>query len=422
MKQLLSGMLLVSLLSASQAKDWTHFRGPNVDGISPETGLLKSWPEGGPKLLWKSNGVGKGYASLSMADGKIYTTGNTGSGQAVIASSLENGKQIWSTALTEADPKHGYDGSRCTPTIDGDRLYVVPSDGQIVCLKAADGSIVWRHAFKEWGGKMMSGWGYSESPLIDGDHVIFNPGGEKAMLVALDKKTGEVIWKSSGAAEGDQGKDGAGYGCIVISHAAGVKQYVAMTGKGVIGVRASNGEHLWGYNRVANKTACIPTPIVVDDYIIASSGYNDGGAACLKLSAAGKGIQADEVWWKSNSELQNHHGGMVLLGEYVYLGHKHNSGFPTCVEWKTGELKWGGKDNRGPGKGSAAVLLVDGHLLFRYEDGLIALIEATPEAYNLKSTFTPVFQKGKSWSHPVVLDGKLYLREQDFLMCYDIKG
>ncbi len=422
MKQILAGMLALSLGSLSEGSEWTHFRGPNNDGISPEKGLLKSWPEAGPRLVWKSSGLGKGYASLSIADGKIYTTGNTGSGQAVIAASLTDGKIRWTRKLTDTDPKHGYSGSRCTPTIDGDFLYVVPSDGQIVCLKASDGAIVWRHAFKEWGGKMMSGWGYAESPLVDGERVVCNPGGKEAMLVALDKKSGKVIWKSNGSAEGDQGKDGAGYGCIAISQACGIKQYVAMTGKGLVGVRASDGEHLWGYNRVANKTACIPTPIVVDDFVITSSGYGDGGTACLELVKSGKGVEAKERWWKSNIELQNHHGGMIQLGDYVYLGHKHNNGFPTCIEWKSGAIKWGGKDNRGAGKGSAAILYADGNIIFRYQDGLVALVGANPNAYELKATFKPVFQEGKTWAHPVILDGKLYLREQDVLMCYDLRG
>jgi outer membrane protein assembly factor BamB len=425
MKPILSTMAIFTIVhavSAAQAADWTHFRGPDSNGISPETGLLESWEETKPRLLWKSQGFGSGYASVSIANDRVYTTGNTGAGQAVIAASLKDGKTLWSTPLTDADPKHGYDGARCTPTIDGDRLYVVTSDGQIVCLDAADGGVKWRHAFSKWDGKMMSGWGYSESPLVDGEWVLCTPGGPKAMIVALDKMTGKEVWSSAAPALGEQGKDGAGYSCIVVSHAAGVKQYVTLTGRGVIGVRASDGKFLWGYNRVTNPTAAIPTPIVDGDYVFASSGYNDGGTCLLKIVKDGAGLKAEEIWWKDNAELQNHHGGMVKVGDYVYLGHKHNNGFPTCVEMMSGKIVWGGKENRGPASGSAAVLYADGNLVFRYQDGTMALIEATPKAYNLKGTFTPVFQEGKTWAHPVIIDGRMYLREQDVLMCYDVRG
>ena len=409
------------LPSAAFAQDWTHFRGPNGDGISPEKGLLPDWESQSPKLLWQSEGFGAGYASVSISDGKIFTTGNTGEGQAVIAASLANGKVLWKTPLTSKDPKHGYDGARCTPTIDGDRLYVVTSDGRIACLSAESGKAKWVYHFGKWKGKMMSGWGYSESPLIDGDMVICTPGGPDAMLIALNKMTGKEVWKSKIPALGEQGKDGAGYSSMVISNAGGVKQYVTLVGRGVIGVRASDGEFLWGYNRVTNPTAAIPTPIVNGNYVFASSGYNDGGTCLLEIQEKDGVFNAKEIWWKKNSELQNHHGGMVKLGDYVYLGHKHNSGFPTCVEMKTGNIVWGGKENRGPGKGSAAVLYADGNLIFRYQDGTVALIEATPKKYNLKGTFKPAYQEGKTWAHPVVVDGKLYLREQDKMMCYSLK-
>lgn len=420
-KSILTTLLFTLLTTSLLAGEWTHFRGPNNDGISPEKGLLKDWNSRKPKLLWQAEGFGNGYASVSIANGRIYTTGNTGDGQAVIAASLTDGKPLWKTPLTDKNPKHGYEGSRCTPTVDGDRLYVLTSDGRIACLNASSGKVKWSQHVKKWNGKMMSGWGYSESPLVDGDHVVFTPGGSKAMIVALDKMTGKEIWASKMAHIGDEGKDGAGYSCIAISHAAGVKQYVTLVGRGVIGVRASDGKYLWGYNQVANETACIPTPIVSGDYVLASSGYNGGGTCLLKISKSGTAFKAKEVWWKGNTELQNHHGGMVQLGDYVYLGHKHNSGFPTCVDMEKGEITWGGKDNRGPGKGSAAILAADGNLIFRYQDGTMALIEANPSRYHLKGTFKPAYQEGKTWAHPVIVDGRMYLREQDQLMCYDLR-
>jgi outer membrane protein assembly factor BamB len=403
------------------AASWPHFRGAQGDGVSADRGLVQRFDGDGPPLLWMSEGFGRGYASVSIANDVIYTTGNTGGGQAVIAANASDGKIIWSQKLTDRDPEHGSDGSRCTPTIDGDRLYVITSDGQIAAVSRADGSVVWQHNFKDWGGRMMSSWGFSESPLVDGDLVICNPGGADAVLVALDKNTGRVRWKCDEDAEGGKGNSGAGYSCAVISNAGGVKQYVTLTGKGVIGVRASDGRFLWGYNRVANGTANIPMPIVIGDHIFCSSGYGDGGSALLKLSRRGSGIQAEELWWKDANELQNHHGGMVRLGDHVYMGHKHNSGYPTCIKWASGNIVWGGKDNRGPGKGSAAIVAADGHLIFRYEDGLVALIEAKPDGYNLKGSFTPAFQRDRSWAAPVVVGGRLYLREQDRIMCYNMR-
>jgi outer membrane protein assembly factor BamB len=397
---------------------WTRFRGPNSDGIATDRGLIQSYASA-PDLLWQADGFGRSYASISIAGDRMYTTGNTGSGQAVYAAKLSGGEIIWETKLTRKDPEHGSGGSRCTPTIDGDNLYVVTSDGGIASLDTSNGKINWQHDYAEWDGRMMSGWGFSESPLVDGNLVICQPGGGDAVIVALEKSTGRVKWKSRGDAEGDRGKDGAGYGCLVVSNAGGIRQYVCFTGRGVIGVRASDGRFLWGYNRIANRTANIPTPIIIDDYVFCSSGYGTG-SALLKLNKRGSGIAVEEIWWADGNTLQNHHGGMVHVGDYIYMGHKHNSGYPTCIEWRTGEIVWGGKDNRGPGGGSAAVLFADGHLIFRYEDGRVALIEATPERYNLKGSFMPTYQKNKSWAHPVVCDGKLYLREQGEIMCYDI--
>jgi outer membrane protein assembly factor BamB len=300
-------------------------------------------------------------------------------------------------------------------------LYVVTSDGSIACLACNDGEVHWQKNFaRQWGGKLMSGWGFSESPLLDEDAVICTPGGNGAVLVKLDKRTGQELWR---AAVPKSTLDGpttaAGYSSAVISHAAGVKQYVQMTGSGLLGVNAGNGKVLWTYSRLANGTANIPTPIPVSDFVFASTGYRTG-AALLHLTPDGRGgVRANEVYFLDGSEFQNHHGGMVRYGEYIFGGNGHRNGFPTCLKWKTGDIVWGGK-LRGAGEGSAAVTGLAGHLLFRYEDGTLALIEATPEKYVLAGTFRPEFQEGNSWSHPVVVDGRLFLREQDKLMCYDV--
>ncbi|MFT7640501.1 MAG: outer membrane protein assembly factor BamB [Pirellulaceae bacterium] len=416
-------------LSSSALADttWPQWRGPQRNGHSEETGISTDWTAKTPKLQWMSEGMGRGYASVSVADRVIYTTGNKSDGQNVIAVSAKDGSVIWSVAVTSESPQHGHSGSRCTPSIDGDYLYVVTSAGSIACLKRKDGEQVWQRKFSEWGGKMMSGWGFSESPLVDGDTVLCTPGGKDAMMVALDKKSGKEIWASAAPADfgrtvgvnGKRLKPGAGYSSIVVSNAAGVKQYVQLTGQGVIGVRASDGKLLWGYGEVANGTANIPTPICSGDYVFCSSGYKTG-AALLKLTKSGDSVAMDEEFFLEYKTFENHHGGMIQVGDYVYCGHAHNNGFPICVEMKSGKIIWGGSI-RGAGSGSAAVTFVDGHLIFRYQSGDVALIEASPKGYNLKGSFMPDYQEGKSWAHPVVAGGYLFLREQDKLMCYDIK-
>ena len=212
--------------------------------------------------------------------------------------------------------------------------------------------------------------------------------------------------------------DGAAYSSIVVSNAGGVRQFVQMMGRGVVGVAADDGKFLWGYNRVVNGTASIPTPLVQGDYVFCSSGYG-AGAALLKLVPEGGGVRADEVYFLDGKEFQNHHGGMILLGDYIYAGHGHNAGAPTCLDLKTGKTVW--RHNRGPGTGSAAVSYAEGNLYVRFENGVMALIGATPEEYLEKGTFKIPGAEQPSWSHPVIAGGKLYLREQDALMCYDVK-
>jgi outer membrane protein assembly factor BamB len=400
---------------------WPQWRGPERDAKSPDQGLSNDWEARPPKLLWTADGMGGGYASVSLSGGVLYTTGDFEDGQGVIAIDAAEGKVLWSTRMTDAPPKHSREGSRSTPTIDGDKLYAIASNGKVVCLKTADGSEVWSKDFKEeWNGKMMSGWGYSESALVDGDRLICTPGGPDAMIVALDKLTGKEIWKSAVPDLGQQGKQGAGYSSIVMSNACGVKQYVQLVGRGLIGVRADDGEFLWGYNDVANRTANIPTPIITGDYVFASTGYQTG-AALLKLVKKGDEIKAEEQYFLEADKFQNHHGGMILHEGHIYAGHRHNNGFPICVKLETGEIVWGGSE-RGPGNGSAAVCYADGHLVFRYQSGEVALIEATPEEYRLKGSFKPDYvSRNPSWALPVVIGGRLYLRDQDKLMCYDVR-
>lgn len=398
------------------SSDWPSWRGPNRDGISRETGLLKSWPADGPRELWRANGFGGGMSSLAVADGRLFTMGNVGGGTKLIAADVNGGEVLWQTQVG------GGSAPNCTPTVDGDLVFGLSHAGDLLCANAKTGAEVWRKNYpRDFGGKMMSGWGYSESPLVDGDKLIVTPGSPRAMMAALDKRTGRVIWQSAMPRNvGSAGQDGAGYSSVVISNAAGEKQYVQLVGRGVISVDAGTGKLLWGYNRIANGTANVPTPLVKGDYVFASSGYNDGGSALLKVTRSrGGDMSPQEVYYKRNNELQNHHGGMVLIGDHVYMGHGHNNGFPVCFDLMTGRDMW--RPGRGPGGGSAAVVSADGHLYFRYESGVMALIEATPERYNLKSSFKIAIKNGQSWPHPVVSDGRLYLRDQNDLICYGIR-
>ncbi len=402
-----------SLASAGLAKDWPSWRGPDRTAIAPETGLLKEWSENGPPLVWKADGFGGGFSSVAIVGDRIFTMGARKGGCELIAADRATGKELWATPVGKGRPN-------CTPTVDGDLVFALGREGDLVCANALSGSVVWQKNFgKEFGGKMMSGWGYSESPLVDGDRLIVTPGAAKAVIVALDKSTGDVIWQSAMPEEAlKRGKDGAGYSSVVISRAAGVKQYIQLTGRGVISVAADDGRHLWSYNRIANGTANIATPIIKDDYVFCSTGYGTG-AALLQVTSEGGKLSADEVYFLDSKTMQNHHGGMILLGEHIYCGHGHNKGFPLCVELATGKVAWDG--GRGPGTGSAAILLADGNLYFRYEDGTMALIEATPEEYRLKGEFKLATNNGKSWPHPVIVDGLMYLRDQGTLLCYDVR-
>lgn len=409
-------VVLFAFTTCAALADWPQWRGPRRDGVSDEKGLLKTWPSDGPPLAWKTRGLGQGYSSVAIAQGKIFTMGKRRGEEFVIALSDTDGTELWATKVG----KPWGDGPRCTPTIDGELLYAVGPNGDLLCLETASGQELWRKSFvDDFGGKAPT-WGFCESPLVDGEKLIVTPHSRDATMVALNNKTGEVIWKCAIPAFGGKGNDNAGgYSSIVISEATGVKQYVQLLGRGVVGVAAKDGKFLWGYDKVANGTASIPTPIVDGDFVFASSGYGTG-SALLRLSKSGNNVQAREVFFLNGNVFQNHHGGMIRIGQYIYAGHGHNNGFPICIDTKTGRVAWGGQ--RGPGKESAAVAYADGQLYFRYQDGTMALIEASPRAYKLNGSFQIPDVRNPSWAHPVVSSGKLYLREQDQLFVYDVSA
>lgn len=431
-RQWLIGM--VSCLAAASwmalASDWPQWRGLHRDGHSTDTGLLKEWPEGGPPQAWQASGIGEGFSGVSMADGRLFTMGDIGEAQYVLALDPANGNILWKTNVGPPH-HHEYGGPRATPTTDGDRIYTTTTEGVVVCLESATGNIVWQKDMPaEFGARMASvnrqgpeyegyNWKFAESPLVDGDKLVVTPGAKDAVLVALNKRSGAVIWKSSMPEIGDIGSQGAGYSSIVISHGAGVKQYVQMMGRGAIGVEADTGRFLWGYNRVANNVAIIPTPVVQGDDVFVSSGYGTG-AALLRLHKDGDGVRAEEVYFLEGRTLQNHHGGIILQDGYIYTGTGHNKGFPICAKMSTGEIAWGPVRNKG--RDSAAIAYADGQLYFRYQNGWVVLVDATPEGYKEHGSFTIPNVTHPSWPPPVIDDGKLYLREQDHLYVYDVRA
>jgi len=420
----LAVVALILSTTGVHAEDWPQWRGQNRDGRSPESGLLQSWPEGGPPLAWKAEGLGGGFSSVAVAGDRIYTLGDLGDAQYAIAVRRDGGAIVWKTEIGPAW-KDKYLGPRSTPTVDGERVYVVGTEGDLFCLDAASGKKVWaRNLAKDFGGTMMKAqgtyeWKFSESPLIDGDRVIVTPGAKDATLVALNKATGKEIWRAAVPGLGERGTDGAAYSSVVVSEAGGTRQYVQFVGRGVIGVEAKTGRFLWGYNPVANDVANIATPLIDGDFVFASSGYGTG-SALIKLTGTGDGIAAEQVYFLDAKTMENHHGGLILHDGYVYTGTGHNKGFPLCVKMADGKVAWG--KIRNEGQGSAAISYADGRLYFRYQDGLMVLVEATPEGYREHGSFKIPNVENPSWAHPVIAGGKLYLREQDQLFCYDISG
>jgi len=419
----LAGLGLIALIApAARADDWPQWRGPARDGQSAETGLLQKWPEGGPPLAWKADGIGAGYSSVAVVEGRIFTMGDLADGQYVFALAEDGGKLHWKTRVGPIhDDKRP--GPRSTPTVDGKHLYVVTTEGDVVCLAVANGEVVWRRSMtQDFGGYLMKAmgsydWKFSESPLVDGDRVVVTPGHIEALLVALNKETGEEIWRTQGRRIGPRGADGAGYASAVVSNAAGVRQYVQLVGRGLVGVDAKTGTMLWGYNSVASDIANITTPVVRGDRIFSTAGYGTG-AGLVEIRHEGDEYVAHEIYFLEADTFQNHHGGVILHEGTLFSGTGHNKGFPIAIDFDTGQVRWG--PIRNEGKDSAAVSYADGRLYFRYQDGRMILVEADPHEYRERGSFMIPDVKKESWSHPVIANGKLLLREQDMLYAYDI--
>jgi outer membrane protein assembly factor BamB len=389
----------------STDNDWPQWQGPDRTGLSKETGLLQQWPASGPAVVWSASGLGAGYGSLAIKGDRIFVQGSNGRQSIVFSLNRADGKSVWSKALGAAGDNDRGSGPRGTPTLDGDRLYVLTESGDLFCLKASDGSEVWhRNILRDFGGRNIP-WLISESPLVDGNNVIVTPGGPNAAIVSLDKMTGKTVWTSK------ELSDEAGYASPVVADVQGVRTVMTLTAQAGVGVRASDGKLMWRYRPVANGTANITTPIFFDNKVFYTSAYNTGGAL-LGLTAQNGVVDAKEIYF--TREMQNHHGGVVLVNGYLY---GFNNSILTCLEFATGKMMW---RDRSVGKGS--LTFADGNLYIESENNVVGLAEASPTGYKEKGRFRIADQGLPSWAHPVVSDGRLYIRNQATLASYDIRA
>lgn len=400
-------LICLTCLSSVHAVDWPQWRGIDQTGISEETGLLKRWPEAGPKLAWKATGLGKGFSSVALVGSMIYTCGDIDDVSHLHAIPVGAAKPKWTKPIGKAGAPGwgGFTGPRSTPTVVDGKVYVVGQYGELVCFNAQDGAVIWKqHMNDDLGGKRPE-WGFSESLLVDGDWVLCTPGGDQGTLAALNKDTGAVVWRSTDC------KDAAHYSSIIKAEIQGVKQYVQLTPESVIGV-ATNGDLLWRAER-KGRTAVIPTPIVKGNYVYVASGYGIG-SNMFEITKEGGEFKATQEY--ATKTMANQHGGVVLVGDYLY-GYCDSKGW-TCQYFLTGDIVWAEKKKVGKG----ALTVADGMLYLRSEaKGTVALIKATPDGYQEVGQFIqPDFGKPKTWAHPVVSGKKLYLRDQDMLLCYDV--
>jgi outer membrane protein assembly factor BamB len=401
------GLALLLLSGAPVAtqspQDWWQWRGPSRDGRSLETGLLQQWPAGGPPLAWKAAGAGTGYSSMVSAGGRVYTLGARGGAEYVVAFDLASGKKLWEVRNGALYSNDRGDGPRSTPTLDGDRLYVLGASGDLSCLQTSDGKQVWTvNLFRQFGGRNPR-WGLSESPLVAGDRLLVNAGGRDASIVALDKRTGKELWRSQ--------SDEAGYSSAVLHPMGGVQQAIFFTGQRAVGVDVRDGRLLWEYAKVANRVANIATPIVRDDRVFLSSDYGTG-AALLRLQPSGANVTAEEVYF--TREMRNHHSSSVLVGDHLY---GFSSAILTALRFDDGQMAW---RDRSVGKGS--VIYADNRLYLYSENGVVGLAEASPAGYSEKGRFSLQTGAAHTWSHPIIVSGHLLLRDQDTIYAYNVRA
>lgn len=400
---------LFLLAAVSQAADWPTFRGPDRTDISSETGLLKQWPTAGPKKVWMNEDAGLGYSGFAIVGGTLYTMGSRDAVEYVIAIDTATGKEKWSAEAGALLTNGWGDGPRATPTVDGDKVYALSGKGTLVCLNAADGKKLWSAEMVELGGKV-PGWGYCESPLVEGNLVVVTPGGAQGTLAAFDKVTGKLAWQSA------EWTDPAQYASLIAVNHNGARQLIQLTMQSIAGVNAADGKVLWK-TEFPGKTAVIPTPVFKDGQVFVAAGY---GVGCKSVKV-GAGNAVETLY--ETTDMVNHHGGVILVGDHLY-GYNDKAGW-TCMDFKTGAVKWA--DKKGLGKG--AIHSADGMLyLLEERTGTVVLIEASPEGWKEHGRFTLSPQttnrnpKGMIWTHPVVSGGRLYLRDQELLFSFDVSG
>ncbi len=405
----------------TNAPSWPRFHGPKGDNHSTETGLLKRWPPEGPKLLWTVEKLGFGYSSVTIAHDTIYTAGNIDVNTATDADAKPDertaitaldldGKIRWRFTEYPAFVGHML-GTRATPTIDGDRLYHKTPVGDVFCLNAKTGEKIWGLNILEKFGSENIQWALAESLLVDGDRVICCPGGPETAVVALDKMTGRTVWKSA-SAEGDL----ASYSSPILVEHQGLRIILTMTAKALIGVSADAGKLLFRFPHETMHDAAVANPVFHDGQVFISTGYR-GGSVAVKLTVTGDDVTAEKVW--GSGELDNHHGGVILVDGYLYgAAHNFNKAKWICLDWKTGEMKYA---EEGVGKGSATY--ADGMLYTLSSRHIMGLVKATPDAHELSGRFEiPDLGKSTSRSHPVICGGRLYIRHNEYLYAYDVKA
>ena len=398
-------MLTGAAGQGSTGLDWPQWRGPERNGISRETGLAPQWPASGPPVVWSATNVGAGYGSMAVSGARVFVQGRRNNESVVTSLNRADGKVVWTRAIGQSRDNDRGPGPRGTPTVDGERLYVLTESGDLAALRAQDGSVLWqRNILRDFGARNIS-WLISESPLIDGNNVIVTPGGRNAGMAALDKTTGKTVWVAK------ELSDEAGYASPIVADVQGVRAIMTLTAEAGVGVRASDGKLLWRYRPVANSTANIATPVVQDNKVFYTSSYGTGGAL-LTLGARDGLLSAQEVYF--TREMQNHHGGVIVLNGYLYGF--HNS-IMTCLEFATGKQMW---RDRSVGKG--ALTYADRHFYVLSEDNVVGLVEATSAGYREKSRFKIADQGWPSWAHPVVSGGRLYIRNQGMLAAYDVRA
>jgi outer membrane protein assembly factor BamB len=418
--------------SLAIASDWPQYRGPNRDDVSPETGLLQAWPAGGPPLVWTFATAGVGYSPPAVVGDRVYLTGGRDDKEYLVALDLKTAKdgavkEAWAAEIGPTFRWKGNSwsaGPSATPTVDGDAVFALGGNGDLVCVEAATGKERWRKNLPKdldaqvnpiGGGPKNLGWGFTGSPLVDGDRLVCAPGGPKGTLAALDKRTGAVLWRSAGLT------DQAAYTSPMPAEIGGVRQYVVLTNQGLAGVAAADGKLLWSHRRsAAYGTEVVNTPLIRDGFIYTTVAAGNGGCELVQVEKDGDGFKARSVY--ANKNLTNHHGNVVLVGGHVY-GASQNSW--VCQDVKTGEVVWSER----PKLAAGSVTFADGRLYCYAEaDGTAALVEASPAGWKETGRFKiPRASKlrqpqGKVWTPPVVANGTLFLRDQELLFCFDVKA